>query len=55
MFINGTALEPAPPVGMGKANRGVELESFDDLDEPLITEWMKQVTSVPGIDGAREH
>ncbi len=58
MFINGTALEPVPPmtpVGMGKATRGVELESLDDLDEPLITEWMKQVTSVPGIGGARKH
>lgn len=58
MFINGTALKPVPPVtpvGMGKATRGVELESIDDIDEPRIVEWMKQVTSVPGVGGARRH
>ena len=56
MFINGTALKPVPPVtpvGMGKATRGVELESIDDIDEPGIVEWMKQVTSVTGVGGAR--
>ncbi|WP_243844388.1 DUF1801 domain-containing protein [Salinibacterium sp. ZJ454] len=55
MFVNGTALEPVPPVtpvGMGKSTRGVELESADDLDERQIAVWMTQVTSVPGV-GAR--
>jgi len=54
MFINGTALEPVPPVtpvGMGKSTRGVELESVDDLDERQVAAWMKQVTSVPGLGG----
>lgn len=57
MFINGTDLTPVPPVtpvGMGKATRGVELESLDDIGEPLIVEWMKQVTSVPGVGGGRK-
>jgi hypothetical protein len=52
MFINGTALEPVPPVtpvGMGKSTRGVELESLDDLDYDQVASWMKQVTSVPGL------
>ncbi len=52
MFINGTALDPVPPVtpvGMGKATRGVELASLDDLDEVEIATWMKQVTAVPGV------
>ena len=56
MFINGTALEPVPPVtpvGMGKATRGVELESVDDLDEALIAAWMKHITSVPGLGGTK--
>lgn len=56
MFINGVALEPVPPVtpvGMGKATRGVELASLDDLDEPQIAAWMKQVTSVPGLGGKK--
>jgi hypothetical protein len=56
MFINGVALEPVPPVtpvGMGKATRGVELASLDDLDEPQVAAWMKQVTSVPGLGGKK--
>jgi hypothetical protein len=57
MFINGaTLLDPVPtvtPVGMGKATRGVELETVDDLDEGQVAAWMRQVTSVPGIGGKR--
>jgi len=52
MFINGVTLKPVPPVtpiGMGKATRGVELATLDDLDERQIAEWMKQVTAVPGV------
>jgi hypothetical protein len=53
MFINGaTLLEPVPPVtptGMGKATRGVELETLQDLDEPQAGLWMKQVTAAPGV------
>lgn len=50
------ALDPMPPmtpVGMGKATRGVELESIEDLDERQVAEWMKQVTSVPGVGGKK--
>lgn len=57
MFINGVALEPVPPVtpvGMGKATRGVELESLGDLDERQIAAWMTQVTSVPGLGGKKK-
>ncbi|MEK7951198.1 DUF1801 domain-containing protein [Luteolibacter soli] len=56
MFINGEALKPVPPVtpvAMGKATRGVELQTLDDLDERQIAEWMKQVTSVPGLGGKK--
>jgi hypothetical protein len=57
MFINGaTLLEPVPPVtpvGMGKATRGVELKSMDDLDSSQVSAWMRQITSVPGIGGKR--
>ena len=56
MFVNGASLEPVPPVtpvGMGKSTRGVELESMDDVDEQQIAEWMKQVTSVPGVGGRK--
>ena len=56
MFINGTALKPVPPVtpvGMGKATRGVDLKSVDDIDERQIAKWMKQVTAVPGVGGKK--
>jgi hypothetical protein len=52
MFINGNALDPVPPVtpvGMGKATRGVELASLEELDREVVAEWMRQVTSVPGV------
>jgi len=52
MFINGVDLNPVPPVtpvGMGKATRGVELESIKDLDAHQLAAWMKQVTSTPGV------
>ena len=56
MFVNGATLEPVPPVtpvGMGKATRGVELASVDDVDERQIAAWMKQIASVPGVGGKR--
>ncbi len=52
MFIGGASLKPVPPVtpvAMGKATRGVELKTLDDLDEGQVAEWMKQVTAVPGV------
>lgn len=57
MFINGaTLLDPVPPVtpvGMGKATRGIELATMDELDKIQVAMWMRQITSVPGIGGKR--
>ena len=50
MFIRGTELTPEPPVtpiGMGKATRGVEPTSPDDLDERQAASWMKQAAAIP--------
>ena len=55
MVIRGTELEPEPPVtpvGMGKATRGVELASLDDLDEHLAASWMKQAAAVPYVSAS---
>jgi hypothetical protein len=52
MFINGTTLHPVPPVtpvAMGKATRGVELASLDDIDEDQVAAWMRQITAKPGV------
>ncbi|KHK96664.1 hypothetical protein LK09_15115 [Microbacterium mangrovi] len=56
MFINGVTLDPVPPVtptGMGKATRGVEIESLDALDERQVAEWMTQIASRPGVGGKK--
>ena len=50
MFIKGAELKPIPPVtpiAMGKATRGVELASVDDLDEAEMTSWMQQAAEMP--------
>jgi hypothetical protein len=50
MFIRGTEIKPEPPVtpiGMGKATRGVEPASVDDLDERQAAAWMKQAAAIP--------
>ncbi|HET6577629.1 MAG TPA: DUF1801 domain-containing protein, partial [Gemmatimonadales bacterium] len=56
MFVNGAALNPVPPVtpvAMGKATRGVELKSLDNLDECQISAWMQQVSVVAGVGGKK--
>ena len=56
MFINGVTLTPLPPVtpvAMGKATRGVELESVDDIDERQVAAWMKQIAAMPGVGGKK--
>jgi hypothetical protein len=55
-FGRGTSLTPVPPVtpiGMGKASRGVELVSLDDIDERQIAAWMRQATAIPGFGGKK--
>jgi hypothetical protein len=56
MFIRGTELKPEPPVtpiGMGKATRGVELASADELDERQVASWMKQAATMPFFGGKK--
>ena len=52
MFVNGTMLDPVPPVtpvAMGKSTRGVELATLKAIDERQLVAWMQQVTAVPGV------
>ena len=51
-FGRGASLTPEPPVtpiGMGKASRGVDLESLGDIDERQIASWMRQAAAIPGF------
>jgi hypothetical protein len=55
MFIRGTELQPEPPVapvGMGKATRGVELTSVNELDEDQVLLWMAQAAKKPFLTAA---
>ena len=56
VFGRGTSLAPEPPVtpiGMGKATRGVEPASVDDLDERQAVSWMKQAAAMPFFGGKK--
>ena len=55
-FGRGTSLTPVPPVtpiGMGKATRGVELESVADIDAGLLASWMRQGAEKPFAGGKK--
>jgi hypothetical protein len=57
MFIRGTDLKPEPPVtpiAMGKATRGVELASVDDVDEAQLASWMQQAATMPFAGGGKK-
>lgn len=57
MFIRGTDMKPEPPVtpvAMGKATRGVELASANELDERQVASWMKQAATMPFIGGGKK-
>jgi hypothetical protein len=34
---------------MGKASRGVDLTSVDDIHEEQIVSWMRQAAALPGF------
>lgn len=56
MFIRGNEMSPEPPVtpiGMGKATRGVELASTEELDEAQILSWMTQAALKPFAGGKK--
>ncbi|MFA6113907.1 MAG: DUF1801 domain-containing protein [Sphingomonas sp.] len=56
MFIRGTEISPEPPVapiGMGKATRGVELASTEELHEAQVISWMSQAALKPLASGKK--
>lgn len=55
MFIRGTELTPEPPVkptGMGRATRGIEVASIDELDEAQLATWFQQAATMPFVTAA---
>jgi len=42
-------MPPVAAIGMGKASRGVDLGSVDDLDGVQVASWMQQAAALPGF------
>lgn len=50
MFIRGSALDPEPPVtpvAMGKATRGVQLFTMNEIDDSPVVSWILQSLADP--------
>lgn len=51
-FLNGSKLDPLPPVGSKDPDaRYVHLHEDDELDEVLLTRWLQQSSSLPAWKG----
>ena len=51
-FIRGTSLDPVPPVASKHdETRYLHIHEDDELDEKLLTSWIKQASELPGWDG----
>jgi hypothetical protein len=46
-FFKGTSLRPAPPGGMSKEARWIDVHE-GDLDEKQLAAWLKQAAAIPG-------
>ena len=48
-FFRGAALNPLPPVGSKDPNtRYFHIHESEDLDEELVTHWIRQASELPG-------
>jgi hypothetical protein len=52
-FFRGTSLKPPPPGGKAREARWIDVHE-DDLDQTLMTRWIKQAAALPGWSGSRE-
>lgn len=51
-FIRGAELDPLPHVASKDPDaRYVHIHEDDELDEPLLTSWIRQASELPGWDG----
>ena len=51
-FIRGAELDPLPPVDSKDPDaRYLHIHEDDELDEPLLTSWIRQASELPGWDG----
>jgi hypothetical protein len=51
-FLNGTSLDPMPPVeSKDPQTRYLHIHEDDPLDEEQLTTWIEQASQTPGWDG----
>lgn len=52
-FFDGKSLDPVPPVESKDDNvRYFHIHEDDEIDEKLLTKWMKQASRLPGWGGS---
>lgn len=51
-FFNGVALKPLPPGGTPKSGKGrwIDIYEGQEIDEPQLTDWLRQAATLPGWD-----
>jgi len=50
-FFRGASLEPPPPVASTQEDvRYVHIHEADEIDEALLTRWIKQAAKLPGTE-----
>ncbi|HYD26794.1 DUF1801 domain-containing protein [Brevundimonas sp.] len=48
-FFRGAALDPLPPVGSKQKDvRYLHIHEDDTMDEPRLTDWIRQASRLPG-------
>ena len=53
-FLNGGSLDPLPPVeSKDKDTRYYHIHEDGEIDEELLSGWIRQAASLPGWDGFR--
>ena len=51
-FLNGSSLDPLPPVeSKDKDTRYYHIHENDQIDEELVTGWIRQAAAIPGWHG----
>ena len=50
-FFKGTSLRPAPPGGVSREARWIDVHE-EDLDEAQLVKWVKQAAALPGWSGS---
>ena len=51
-FLNGSSLDPLPPIeSKDQDTRYYHIHENDQIDDSLITDWIRQAAAIPGWQG----